>query len=376
MTKQIRRASRVLAPLAIGALLLAACGGDDAAPEEETATGEGSAAEESGSDGDDAEGDGSDASVAELDEPVDLAFATLDQGSAWYSYGVSIGQGVQGDFPEGSIVEVLPYSGSIGNPELVTTGEADIALTFSAVAAWAHNGTADTPFEEGGGFDNLRVLVGGLDQYYFGPIAPADAPFDSLQQVADEEMGVRLVSQPRGSLGDAGTRLILNAYGVSVDDVESWGGSFEPTSTDVATNSIRDGQADLWIQAITAGHPNITELAQTADIQILDIDADVIEQLGELGLSPATLPAGSFSGQDEDVELIGFKTAVVTSAELDDEVAYAITKWIVENADTLRDANESMRPFEPSEAWTEESTGGVPLHPGAEQYFRDAGLME
>lgn len=310
-----------------------------------------------------------------LEESVDLTFATLDQGSAWYSYGVSISQELKGDFPSGSSVEVLPYSGSIGNPTLVSTGEADIATTFSAVAAWAYEGQEDTPFA-GKPIENLCVLVGGLDQYYFGPIAPAGAEFDSIQEIVDQKMGVSLVSQPRGSLGDAGTRLILRAYGASVEDLESWGGDFEATSTDVATNAIRDGRADLWIQAITAGHPNITELAQTSDIKILDIDESVIEELGDLGLSPATLPGGTFRGQDEEAKLLGFKTALISSSELDEDVAYATTKSVIENAETLREANASMASFDPEQAAQTDSTGGVPLCAGAEAYYRDAGLLD
>lgn len=345
MRRQAKTAALSLAGLTASVLVLAACAGGE--------TGSGS-------------GDG---------QPVDLGFATLDQGSAWYNYGVSIGQVLEADLPAGSVVEVFPYSGSIGNPELVSTGEAQIATTFSAVASWAYTGEADTPFEDNA-FENVRVLVGGLDQYYFGPIAPDNAPFDSLQQIVDEQMGIDLVSQPRGSLGDAGTRLILNAYGTTVEEVESWGGSFDPTSTDVATNAIRDGNADLWIQAITAGHPNITELAETSDIQILDISEDAISNLQPLGLGAATLPGNTFTGQEEEANLVGFSTAIIASEDLDDELAYAITESIVEHADELREANASMASFEPEIAFTEEMTGGVPLHPGAEQYYRDAGLMD
>lgn len=311
----------------------------------------------------------------DADGPVDVSIATLDQGSGWYNYGVSIGEVLESDLPSGSSVEVLPYAGSIGNPELVTTGEADFATTFSAVAAWAHSGEEGTPFEDEP-FEDLRILVGGIDQYYFGPIAPANAPFDSIEEIVNEQMPLDLVSQPRGSLGDVGTNLIFQAHGASVSDIESWGGSFEPTSTDVAANAIRDNNADLWVQAINDGHPNISELAQTSDIKFLEISEDAIDYLSDFGLESAVLPAESFAGQDEDVQLVGFTTAIVTGAELDDELAYAITQSIIENAEGLKETNASMATFDPEIAFTEEMTAGVPLHPGAEAYYRDAGLMD
>ncbi|MEE6295298.1 TAXI family TRAP transporter solute-binding subunit [Georgenia wangjunii] len=354
MKRHTRTRSAAIAAAGATCLLLAACGGGETGGDDASA---------GATDG------GADAG------PTDLTFASLDQGSAWYNYAVSIGQMVEPELGEGSVVEVLTYAGSIGNPELVSTGEADLATSFSAVTAWAVNGEEGTPFE-GEPMDNLRVLVGGLDQYYFGPITPASSGIDSIRDAVDEEMALDLVSQPRASLGDAGTQLVLRAYGASVDDVTGWGGSFEPTSTDVATNAIRDGNADLWIQAITEGHPNITELAETSDIKILPIDDEAIEALQPLGLEAATLPGGTFRGQDEDVQLIGFTTTLIASDEMSEEVAYQITKTVVEGAEQLVSANASMSAFDPATAWTEESTGGVQLHPGAERYYREAGLMD
>lgn len=308
--------------------------------------------------------------------PTDLAFATLDQGSDWYRYGVSMGEQLESALPAGSIVEILPYSGAIGNPELVADSrDADLALSFNVVSSWAYEGAEGTPFE-GEPQEDLRALVGGVDQYYFGPIAPMNASFASLSDIAEQDMGVRLVSQPRGSIGEAGTSIVLSAYGLSVEEIEGNGGNFEPTSTDVATDAIRDGAADLWIQSISEGHPNITELAQTSDIQLLDIEDEEMDFLIEYGFTDESLPAGTFQGQDEDVRLPGMRTSIVTSAELDEDTAYAITEAIVEGADTLKENNGSMDSFNPDEAWTEENIGGLPLHPGAERYYQEAGLMD
>jgi len=306
---------------------------------------------------------------------TDLAFATLDQGSAWYNYGISIGKVLEDDLPGNSLVEVLPYSGSIGNPELVSTGEAELATTFSSVARWAHTGQEGTPYEDEP-LDNIRVLVGGIDEYYFGPIASSSASFDSLDQAIEEEMPIDFVSQPRGSLGDAGTKMILEAYGTSEEDITSWGGSFDPTSTNVASDAIQNEQADLWIQAITAGHPNVTELAQATDISILDISDEALENLSDFGLESAILPAGTFQGQDEEVQLPGFYTSVIASEDMDEETAYAITKSIVENADQLKEENAGMEAFDPDKAASETLTGGVPLHPGAEKYFLEEGIID
>lgn len=90
----------------------------------------------------------------------------------------------------------------------------------------------------------------------------------------------------------------------------------------------------------------------------------------------STLPAGTFTGQDEDVQLIGFTTTIIASAEMSDETAYAITAALVESAESLRSSNASMASFDPETAWTDEATGGVELHPGAQQYFEENGYMD
>lgn len=379
MRFRLRTARHILAPLAAMALILAACGGDDAPDEpDDAAEPEAEAEDESEADPEpeaDDEPEPSDADT-ELTEPVSLALGSLDQGTAWYNYGVLMAQGMQQDFPDGSTIEVLPYSGSVGNPTLLQEGEAQIAFTFSAPARWALDGTAGTPFE-GEPISELRTLVGGLDQYYMGPIVPADVPFDSLADIREGELAIDVMSQPRGSLGQVFTSALLAQYGISLeDDIPAWGGSYEATSTDVVTNAIREGRADLWIQAITAGHPNITELSQTSDIRILELDEEIIANLSDLGIGAATLPGGSFRGQDDDVRLVGFETGLYTTEDLPFEVAYNITRWILENREELADGAAGLAHLDPDRAGTDEATGGVPLHPGAEQAFRDMGLLD
>lgn len=305
----------------------------------------------------------------------ELAFATLSQGTAWYSHGISVGNTIADQAEDITNVEVLTYAGGIGNPELVAEGEVDLAFSFNTFTGWAYEGRENTPFE-GEAHDNLRVLVGGLDEYWFGPIASADFEADTLDQVIEGEIGVDMMSLPAGTAEEALTPMVLEAHGSSLEEVESWGGSIEHTSPDVSSNAIRDGQADLWFQSLTDGHPAVTELAQTNDVKFLSVSEEARDYLEEFGLASEVLPAGTFNGQDEEVPLVGWSTGIIVSEEMDDETAYAITEAIIENAESLTSANAGMSAFDPESAFSEEINGDVPLHPGAEAYYRDAGLMD
>lgn len=310
------------------------------------------------------------ATAQDLNEPVQLRIATQDAGSSWYAYGGTISELLRQNLPAGSVVDVLPYTGSIGNTQIVAQGQAELGMNFAPIAKWGHEGTSvyEQPME------NLRAIVGGLDQYYFGMIAREGYKYDSLKEIVEAQAPVRIITQPRGGTGETAAALLLEAYGVTYEDVESWGGSVTHTSTDTVVSAMKDGRADVWFQPMPAGHPAVTELATTAQVKFLEPEEETLEFMAEnYGMFDAVLPAGTFRGQDEDVRMLGFPTVIMTTTDLPDEVAYAVAKILAENADVLADRHASMRVFDPQEAFKVENTG-LPLHPGVQQYVDEAGL--
>jgi uncharacterized protein len=93
---------------------------------------------------------------------VNLAFATLDTGSAWYVYGATMAELLRKTLPPGSNIDVKPRAGGVGNPRLVAKNETPIGFAFTVTNRWAWDGKEayDTKL------DNLRGLVGGFDTYY------------------------------------------------------------------------------------------------------------------------------------------------------------------------------------------------------------------
>ena len=97
--------------------------------------------------------------------PVNLAFATLDTGSAWYVYGATMAELLRKTLPPGSNIDVKPRSGGVGNPRLVAKNETPLGLAFTVTNRWAHEGK-EAYTEK---LENIRGLVGGLGT---GPSAP------------------------------------------------------------------------------------------------------------------------------------------------------------------------------------------------------------
>jgi len=197
----------------------------------------------------------------------------------------------------------------------------------------------------------------------------------SLEEVAKKKLPVKIVAQPVGSASEFSMRLILEAYGMTYDGIKSWGGAVTPTSTGVAQAQMMDGKADIWINMVTAGHPAISELAISTDLLFLPMSDEIIHKLMTYGYEKTFLPAKSFKGQDRDVPLVGWPTILVAHKDLKPEVAYLFTKTIVENKPELVKAHAGFKDFIPEDAWKLDKYG-IPLHPGAEKYYRDKKMIK
>jgi hypothetical protein len=309
--------------------------------------------------------------AAAAQQPVTLAFATLDAGSAWYVYGATMAELLRKALPAGSNVDVKPFSGGVGNAKLVAKNETPLGLSFTVTNRWAFEGKEayDTKLE------SLRALVGGLDTYYLVAVAQKKLGINSLGEIKDKRLPVRIFTQPIGALGEFGGRQLLRAYGLSYADVKGWGGSTTHVGYNIIVDAFKDGRADLLLAVVTPKHPSVTELTTFADVKFLALAPAVVKGLEPLGYTSATMPANTFKNQPEPLHTVGFPTVVITNKELPDAVAYTVTKTIVENKDALVRGHAGLAAFDPTTAWRPEKVG-IPLHPGAERAYREKGWMK
>ncbi|MBI4608723.1 MAG: TAXI family TRAP transporter solute-binding subunit [Candidatus Rokubacteria bacterium] len=309
-------------------------------------------------------------SLALAQQPVTLAFGTLSQGTAWYVYGATMAELLRKMLPPGSHVDVKPFSGGVGNAKLVAKNETPIAFSFTVTNRWAYEGKEAYDAR----LENLRGLVGGLDTYYLLAIAQKKLGIKSLKEVKEKKPPVRLYTLPVGSLGEFAARQLLREYGLSYDDLKGSGGSATHVGYKVIIDAMRDGRGDLLIAVVTPKHPSITEIATFADVKFLPLEPERVKGLAALGYQPARMPANEFKNQPEPIETVGFPTVLITNTALPDSTAYTITKTICENKDALVRGHAGLAVFEPSVAWKPELVG-IPLHPGAERYYREKGWL-
>jgi uncharacterized protein len=309
--------------------------------------------------------------VAQTSQPLNLPFATLDTGSAWYVYGATMAELLRKSLPAGTNIDVKPRSGGVGNPRLVAKNETPLGLAFTVTNRWAHEGK-EAYTEK---LENIRGLVGGLDTYYLVAVASKKLGVSSVREIRDKKLPVKIYTQPIGALGEFAGRQLLRAIGTSYPDIKALGGSTTHVGYNVIVDAFKDGRADVLLAVITPKHPSVSEIANEGNVVFLGLDAETTKALQPLGYVSATMPANTFKGQPEPVVTVGFPTVLITNKELPEAVAYTVTKTLIENKDALVRGHAGLSEFDPKTAWQPDKVG-IPLHPGAEKAYREKGWMK
>jgi hypothetical protein len=255
-------------------------------------------------------------------------------------------------------------NGSVANVNAIKSGELESGFVQSDVAYWAYTGTG--VFEGQGKVENLRAIAN-LYPESIHVVAREGAGIETIADLAGKR--VSLDEPGSGTLVDA--RIILEAYGLSEDDIEA-----EYIKPSPAVAKIRDNQLDAFI--IVAGYPtgSVVELSSSVGADLVPVDGAEVDALLEQYefFARDVIPAGTYEGIDE-TKTISVGAQWVVGAEVDEELVYGITKALWhENARALLDAGHAK-----GAAITLETALdgiGIPLHPGAERYYREVGLLQ
>ena len=309
-------------------------------------------------------------SFAAAADAVQLRFATVGIGSAWYNYGAGIADLVKPNLPKGSTVDVLPIAGTIGNMKLLQSGETELGLSFPMVAAEGCGGFGSFDKKT----DKVRGLMGGLDTYYYGTFVTVKSGIKSWDEIAAGK--AQMTTTRVGGSGEMGLRQILGLYGSSKKAVAEKGGSVKSLKRPATAAAIADGKADGWAHVVTKGHPVATELTTRTNMTMLPLSDSIIKGMVEKhGWVEAVIPPNTFKGQTGPVKTVKAATNIMIREGVSDEVAYIVTKTIVENAAKLRKIHAGLSGFDPKGVAHAGLVGNCPFHPGAVKYYKEKGMM-
>lgn len=302
------------------------------------------------------------AGVAQAQERVFFGIATGGTGGTYYPLGGMLAQVISNNGElEGKKLSATAETGnaSVANAGLLGRGSIESAFVAADVLDAAYNGK--NQFKRP--IKNLRAL---------GALYP-----ETVQLVAQpginsfNDLKGRSVSS--GSPGSGQWQLLgdlLSAHGMTREEITEDYSSFSQSA-----EKIKDGNLDASL--ITAGSPtaSIVELSNGHEISIIPLTGAPVKALQKTQpyYASTTLPAGTYKGIDTDVETLAVRAVWATHADLSDDIAYAVTKALYENTDTL--AKVHVKGKEISLETALESVS-IPLHPGAERYYREKGLIK
>src|SRR5688572_3096052 len=282
-------------------------------------------------------------------QAAELKMMTGPQGGVWVPLG-----GQLKDMWEKAVVnlsvQALPGAG-IANVRGIEEGKTDIGFgnSISTVDAIA----GKPPFNK----PHANVCnVATLYPQYFQVVVRTDAGVNSVKDLK----GKGVAAQPRGNTAEEITKQLLQANGLTYNDVKM---SF--LSYTDAVSQVQDGHSVAFTAGTTIPSSAVMDLATARDVKILDL-ADQVEGMKKLnpGYTLNTIPKGTYPKQDKDIQVIGYATHIVASCKLPEDTVYGMTKAIAQNTQQLSAIVKDIRGLTPK-AMAEDI--GVPFHRSEER---------
>ncbi len=301
------------------------------------------------------------ASSAALAQQQFVNILTGGQSGVYYPMGVALSQIYAKSIPNVRATAQVTKA-SAENLNLLQAGRGELALALADSVSDAWKGEAEAGFPKK--LDKLRGLSGTYSNY--------------IQIVANADSGIKTLADLKGkriSVGAAksGTELnpraIFKAAGLTYADL----GKVEYLPFGVSVELIKNRQLDATLQSAGLGVASIRDLSTSVKIVVVPVPADVVAKVGDAAYQTAVIPANTYTGQTQDVPTAAIPNFLVTHSGVSDELAYQMAKQMYENIDTLYAAHNAAKVIK-----RENAIKGmpVPLHPGAERYYREVGLVK
>ena len=278
----------------------------------------------------------------------------------YYPLGVALSE-IYGKNIQGAHVQVQATKASVENLNLLQQGKGEVAFTLGDSLELAWQGNADAGFPAK--LDKLR----GLAAIYPNYIQIVAAKDSGIQTLADLKGKSLSVGAPKSGT-ELNARAILTAAGLSYQDL----GRVEYLPFAESVELIKNRQLDATLQSAGLGVASIRDLATSLPIVVVAVPPETVAKVGQPYVA-ATIPAGTYEGQTSDVATAAVGNFLVTREGVSDDTAYQMTKLLFEHLDQLAAAHAAAKGIDPAKA----AEGmPVPLHPGAERYFKEKGLIK
>jgi TRAP transporter TAXI family solute receptor len=308
--------------------------------------------------------------TAQAQEEASYILATASTGGTYYPVGVALATLVKVKLqPSQKIgMSAISSAGSGENVRLIREGEAQFGIMQGLYGFYAASGTG--PLAEVGPQENLRSVTMLWQNVEHFIVASDDAATGTMSDiVALKGEGMAMGRQNSGTIGSNAT--ILSGFGIDIEtDYELVFGGYGPSAEALQNGQVKGAGIPAGVpvgaisQLMAAAGDSVTLLNFTED-QMAQADA------GRGLWTPFTIPAGTYPGQEADVQTIAQPNFLATSADVSEEHVYQLTKAVYENLPFLQAIHPATKVMA-----IENAIAGLPLplHPGAARYYQEVGI--
>ncbi|HER23591.1 MAG TPA: TAXI family TRAP transporter solute-binding subunit [Candidatus Atribacteria bacterium] len=291
-----------------------------------------------------------------------VAIATGGTGGTYYPLGGALAQMLSNNV-EGLIVTAQTGNASRANCNLISRGQIETAFSQANVTYWSYSGT--------GIYSNEPILTNlrGIASLYpetIHIVATKASGIKTIEDLKGKSVGVGAPNS--GTAADA--EIILAAHGITFDDIK-----VDYIDFNEVAQRLIDGQIDAGFT--TAGFPtsSIINIATKRDIVLVPISPEKSKELVEAipYYGATVIPGGLYKGVDEDVLALATPALWICDSKLEPTLVYKMTKALWEHRDVLEKVHSQGKNIT-----LETALGGmgIPLHPGAELYYKEVGLIK
>jgi TRAP transporter TAXI family solute receptor len=301
------------------------------------------------------------------DTPLKVTIAGGAAGAIWSIIGEGIGGAIEKNNPGTTFTYQPGQDGA--NVITVTSGQADFGLVSAPSAKWAAEG--HPPYKQKD--DKVRT-VSFLHNLPYHFVVTEESGINSIEQIAKDKMKYVASVNTKDSPFEITSSILFENYGTSYEEIEKNGGKIQFLALNKAYELIKDNKMDGAMSPLPAPTGGLLELNPTKPIKLLPLSDEDIKVLGDrMGAQPYTIKKGLYPFVTEDIPTVTLDTLLITSSDIPEDTVYKVTKAIYENIDYLHTVHKALNDLTPE---TITNVTGAPLHPGAEKFYKEVGLLK
>ncbi|MDO5563295.1 MAG: TAXI family TRAP transporter solute-binding subunit [Synergistaceae bacterium] len=300
--------------------------------------------------------------------PVTIELVAGGTSGSWYSIFASIAEIVNKEKCNITL-KVLP-GGGISNPAVVGKHGADMGLMYGSFGLAARAGK--NPYNES--YTDLCAVTGGFMPMYLEISALSKSKISSFKDALTGKPAAKILTGIKSTSTGWYFDRILEFYKISASDISKRGGNVTNSEYGDWPQMATDGHTDLMFNHIGIPSRTLQEIATAREVTLLSMPKELIDYfVKNHAMQKVTVKAGTYKFQKNDIQTVVSPTVLAVNKKVSDDAVYTLLEVLSKNQNEIRKIHPTMAAFNVATSW---KSAGVPLHPGAEKYFKDKGFKK